>query len=84
MVGGQEVGTIKIELDMAIGETSAIESTDKGTLEDLVGKVKDLNGRLGDIRREQVFQRVCSLSYSSAPMSTTLTWLNLGARSRVP
>jgi len=57
MVGGQEVGTIKIELDMAIGETSAIESTDKGTMEDLVGKVRDLNGRLQDIRREQVFQR---------------------------
>jgi hypothetical protein len=61
MVGGQEVGTIRIELDMAIGETSAIESTDKGTMEDLVGKVKDLNGRLGDIRREQVFQRVSSV-----------------------
>jgi hypothetical protein len=58
MVGGQEVGTIRIELDMAIGETSAIESTDKGTMEDLVGKVRDLNGRLGDVRREQVFQRV--------------------------
>ena len=58
MVGGHEVGTIKIELDMAIGETSAIESTDKGTMEDLVGKVRDLNARLGDIRREQVFQRV--------------------------
>lgn len=62
MVGGQEVGTIKIELDMAIGETSAIESTDKGTMEDLVTKVKDLNGRLQDIRREQVFQRVCYIT----------------------
>jgi hypothetical protein len=58
VVGGQEVGTIRVELDMAIGETSAIESTDKGTLEDLVGKVRDLVGRVGDIRREQVFQRV--------------------------
>lgn len=52
------MGTIRIELDMAIGETSAIESTDKGTMADLVTKVKDLNGRLGDVRREQVFQRV--------------------------
>lgn len=45
---------------MAIGETSAIESSDKGKLGDLVQKVKDLNNRLQDIRREQVFQRVSS------------------------
>jgi len=57
LVGGQEMGGIKVELDMAIGETSQIESTDKGKMEDIVSKVRDLNGRLGDIRREQVFQR---------------------------
>jgi hypothetical protein len=57
-VGGELMGSIKVELDMAIGETSQIESTDKGKMEDIVSKVKDLNGRLGDIRREQVFQRV--------------------------
>jgi hypothetical protein len=57
-VGGEVMGSIKVELDMAIGETSQIESTDKGKMEDIVGKVRDLNGRLGDIRREQVFQRV--------------------------
>ena len=45
-------------LDLAIGETSAIESKDKGKIDDIVQKVKDLNGRLQDIRREQVFQRV--------------------------
>lgn len=45
-------------LDMAIGETSEIESTDKGKIHDIVQKVKDLNGRLSDIRKEQVFQRV--------------------------
>ena len=45
-------------LDLAIGETSAIESEDKGKIQDIVQKVKDLNGRLQDIRREQVFQRV--------------------------
>lgn len=45
-------------MDLAIGETSAIESTDKGKIQDIVQKVKDLNGRLTDIRREQVFQRV--------------------------
>ena len=43
---------------MAIGETSNIELEDKGKMQDIVQKVKDLNGRLHDIRREQVFQRV--------------------------
>lgn len=49
---------IKLTLDLAIGETSAIESTDKGKINDLVNRVQDLHGRLQDIRREQVFQRV--------------------------
>lgn len=58
---GQPVGGIKLSLDVAIGETSAIESTDKGKISDIVQKVKDLNARLQDIRREQVFQRVSFL-----------------------
>jgi hypothetical protein len=37
---------------MAIGETSRIESTDKDKVETLVQKVKDLNSRLQDVRRE--------------------------------
>ena len=49
---------MKLTLDMAIGETSAIESTDKGKMSEISQKVRDLNGRLQDIRREQVFQRV--------------------------
>jgi len=72
-VGGQEVGTIKVEIDMAIGETSAIESTDKGTIADIVTKVRDLNGRLGDIRREQVFQRVCRFLFLVDLELVTLT-----------
>lgn len=55
---GKSAGNIRFELDMAIGETSAIEAADKGKILDIVGKVKDLNARLQDIRREQVFQRV--------------------------
>ena len=51
-------GGIRLTLDMAIGETSAIESSDKEKLQDLATRVKDLNARLNDIRREQVFQRV--------------------------
>jgi hypothetical protein len=56
-----------VNLDIAIGETSKIETEDKDKMKDIVQKVKDLNGRLQDIRREQVFQRVCCsfrLSYT--------------------
>ena len=45
-------------MDMAIGESSKIESDDKNKIDSIVGKVRELNGRLADIRREQVFQRV--------------------------
>ncbi|KAG4423016.1 hypothetical protein IFR04_003792 [Cadophora malorum] len=51
------LGGVRLTLDLAIGETSQIESTDKGKIQDIVKRVKDLNGRLQDIRREQVFQR---------------------------
>jgi hypothetical protein len=53
-------GGIKLRLDMVIGETSQIESDDKDKLQDITTRVKDLNARLNDIRREQVFQRVSS------------------------
>lgn len=52
-----------MNLDLVIGETNQIESTDKGKLEDIASRVKDLNARLSDIRREQVFQRVSSLTF---------------------
>lgn len=54
-------GTVKFDLDLAIGETSKIESTDKGKIDDISQKVRDLNSRLQDIKREQVFQRVCDI-----------------------
>ncbi|CAF9904959.1 MAG: emp24p/erv25p- protein [Heterodermia speciosa] len=59
--GGFPTGGIKMTLDLAIGETSQIESTDKGKISEIVQKVKDLNARLLDIRREQAFQRVSYL-----------------------
>jgi hypothetical protein len=49
--------TVKLTLDVAFGETSKIESEDKGKIADIVKLVKGLNNRLQDIRREQVFQR---------------------------
>lgn len=45
-----------------IGETNQIESSDKGKIQDITSRVKDLNARLADIRREQVFQRVSAIS----------------------
>jgi hypothetical protein len=56
--GGVTMGGVKLTIDMAIGETSKIESEDKSKIDSIVSKVKELNGRLADIRREQVFQRV--------------------------
>lgn len=50
---------VRLHLDLAIGETSAIESRDKDKLADIVQRIKDLGARLQDIRREQLFQRVC-------------------------
>ena len=58
VVGGQILGTVKMTLDLAIGETSKIESTDKGKMDDIVQRVRDLKSKLEDIRKEQVFQRV--------------------------
>lgn len=54
-------GTVKFHLDMAIGETSKIESTDKDKVQTLTQKVQDLNSRLQDVRREQIFQRVSGM-----------------------
>lgn len=49
-------------IDMAIGESSKIESDDKEKIDSIVQKVRELNGRLADIRREQIFQRVSAQS----------------------
>ncbi|KAA8900635.1 emp24/gp25L/p24 family/GOLD-domain-containing protein [Sphaerosporella brunnea] len=48
---------VRLHLDLAIGETTKIESRDKEKLQDIEQRVRDLSGRLQDIRREQVFQR---------------------------
>ncbi|KAI0134282.1 emp24/gp25L/p24 family/GOLD [Xylariales sp. AK1849] len=71
-------GGIKLSLDLAIGETSEIESTDKGKLEDISQRVKDLNSRLQDIRREQVFQREREAEFrdqSETTNSRTVRWM---------
>lgn len=61
-----------MRLDLVIGETGQIESSDKDKLQDIASRVKDLNARLHDIRREQVFQRVSFLPvcFSSSCLSS--------------
>ncbi|KAI0601530.1 emp24/gp25L/p24 family/GOLD-domain-containing protein [Biscogniauxia sp. FL1348] len=63
-------GGIKLTLDLAIGETSEIESTDKGKLQDISQRVKDLNSRLQDIKREQLFQREREAEFRDQSEST--------------
>jgi len=48
---------VRMHLDIAVGEAKVDEEGEREHVKDLAGKVKDLNSRLADIRREQVFQR---------------------------
>ncbi|EEP77064.1 conserved hypothetical protein [Uncinocarpus reesii 1704] len=50
-------GAVKLTVDITTGESSKLETEDKGKMEDLAARVKTLNARMQDIRREQVFQR---------------------------
>lgn len=50
-------GGIKLTLDLAIGQVSSAEATEKGKILSIAQRVKDLNSRLEDIRREQIWQR---------------------------
>jgi len=54
---------VKLHLDVAVGETGDLnrQDNDKDQSESLAQRIKDLNARLQDIRREQVFQRVRTL-----------------------
>lgn len=63
-------------MDMAIGETSKIQSADQGKIDSVVAKVKELNGRLADIRREQIFQRVSYFLRRSVPTKDGSTHRN--------
>ncbi|KAL2127321.1 hypothetical protein VTI74DRAFT_10927 [Chaetomium olivicolor] len=63
-------GGIRLTLDVAIGETSALEGGDKSKIQDLATRVRDLNARLNDIRREQVFQREREAEFRDQSEST--------------
>ncbi|KAI1396310.1 emp24/gp25L/p24 family/GOLD-domain-containing protein [Hypoxylon fuscum] len=62
-------GGIKLTLDLAIG-SSDIESTDKTKLVDIAQRVRDLNARLLDVRREQIFQREREAEFRDQSEST--------------
>ncbi|KAI1630304.1 emp24/gp25L/p24 family/GOLD-domain-containing protein [Exophiala viscosa] len=74
---GATMGGIKLSVDMAIGATSKIESEDKSKIDNIVTKVKELNARLTDVRREQVFQREREAEFrdqSEATNSKIVRW----------
>lgn len=77
LFSGFQVGGIRFELDMAIGETSQIESSDKDKMGEVVQKVKDLNARLLDVKREQAFQREREMEFrdqSESVNSRVVKW----------
>lgn len=77
-------GGIRLNLDLAIGETSQLESTDKNKIEDIASRIKDLNARLNDVRREQVFQRVSQGCFVMQPTEPTVRLLRNGANLLIP
>jgi hypothetical protein len=50
---------VRFHLNLAIGETGDIDRDGKDQSASLAQRVQNLNARLQDILREQVFQRVC-------------------------
>ncbi|KAA1086124.1 emp24p/erv25p- protein [Puccinia graminis f. sp. tritici] len=46
-----------MHLDITVGESRLDQDYEKEHVQDLAGRVKELNNRLQDIRREQQFQR---------------------------
>ena len=66
-----------MHLDIAVGEAKVDEEGEREHVKDLAGKVKDLNTRLGDIRREQQFQREREAQFrdlSEATNSKAVWW----------
>lgn len=68
---------VKLHLDVAVGgrSVSGKDAAGKTAEGDLVQRVKDLNVRLQDIRKEQMFQRVGSLRLRVLRRMTWRCWL---------
>ncbi|KAK0535189.1 emp24p/erv25p- protein [Tilletia horrida] len=55
---GHESPTVRMHLDIIIGDAKPdTSSSDRDHVNDLAGRVRELNARLRDIRKEQQFQR---------------------------
>lgn len=59
-----------MHLDIAVGEAKVDEEGEREHVKDLAGKVRDLNARLADIRREQQFQREREAEFRSLSETT--------------
>ncbi|GAA6027537.1 hypothetical protein JCM8097_007911 [Rhodosporidiobolus ruineniae] len=55
--GWLQTPQVRMHLDIAVGEAKVDEEGEREHVKDLAAKVRDLNHRLADIRREQQFQR---------------------------
>ncbi|EIM21399.1 hypothetical protein WALSEDRAFT_60407 [Wallemia mellicola CBS 633.66] len=69
--------TLRIHLDIAIGAVKHDESADLNHLQTLTNRVRDLNAKLNDVRKEQEFQREREVEFRDISDSTnkrTITW----------
>ena len=54
---------VRLQLDITFGDAGEINKAPGAERDALAQRVRDLIVRLEDIRREQVFQRVCLMPY---------------------
>ena len=68
-----------MHLDIAVGEAKVDEQGEQDHVHDLADKVKDLNKRLEDIRREQQYQREREAEFRSLSDSTNsrAVWMSI-------
>ncbi|KAL1971547.1 hypothetical protein VTN31DRAFT_2168 [Thermomyces dupontii] len=74
---GASDAPVKLTLDIAIGASSKIESEDSEKMASIVQRVRDLNNRMEDIRREQIYQREREAEFrdqSEATNSRVVRW----------
>lgn len=59
-----------MHLDIAVGEAKIQPESEKEHVKDLAGRVRELNSRLHDIRREQQFQREREIQFRDLSEAT--------------
>ncbi|RKF78762.1 Protein ERP1 [Golovinomyces cichoracearum] len=63
-------GSLKLTLDISVGDSTKNDASDKGKILHIVQRVKDLNSRMSDIRREQIWQREREAEFRDQSEST--------------